>query len=347
MKVLCIGDPHYKKNNIVETKNMENRILSYAKKNKPDMIVVLGDILNDFENVTSPVLCRSILFLRKLRKISRLYVIIGNHDRINNQEYLTDIHGFTALKEWKNTYVVDKPIFHEYKGCKFLFVPYVPNGTLLETLEPIDNWKESHMIFCHQEFMGCKMGAFYSQNGDDWSLSYPLVVSGHIHQYQMPQENIIYTGTPIQHGYSDTQDKTISMFILGKSSHKESKVSTKHILKGVKCHHIRYLIKQKRKKCVVVKIADIEKKELENGIDYKIKIRGTSGELKEIMKHEKVISWKSKGYLVVKDVIYEKVEPVIISKRKELSYGEILFGKIKNDDNLVSCYEEIFGRLEK
>ncbi len=38
----------------------------------------------------------------------------------------------------------------------------------------------------------------------------PLTIHGHIHDHQRPQANIWYMGTPIQHAFGDTMDKTIS-----------------------------------------------------------------------------------------------------------------------------------------
>ena len=56
------------------------------------------------------------------------------------------------------------------------------------------------------------MGAIISEEGDEWDLKSPYVVSGHIHDYQEPQFNMLYTGTPIQHAFGDHHDKTISYF---------------------------------------------------------------------------------------------------------------------------------------
>ncbi len=213
---LCIGDLHHKVNNIPATTKMNLAILQVAKDKKPDFIVVLGDSLDRFETIHSIPLRQTIQFFRDLSQIAPLYIIIGNHDKINNSDFLTDIHPFTSLHYWPNTYVIDKVLVQTINNHKFVFCPYVYPGRFKEALqtENIDPLiSQITAIFAHQEFLGAKMGAICSTVGDPWDPSYPLVISGHIHNYDRLQSNIIYTGTPIQHAFGDSTDKTISFFI--------------------------------------------------------------------------------------------------------------------------------------
>lgn len=136
-RVLTIGDPHFKIDNTLETDILKNSIVSYLTKNEIDMVVVMGDILDRFGNIKTDPLCRSIDFLRSIRQCTRayLYILIGNHDRINNQDFLTSLHPFTAVKGWDKTTVIDTSrvdAFTTKTGHKFLlsFVPYVPPGKL-------------------------------------------------------------------------------------------------------------------------------------------------------------------------------------------------------------------------
>ncbi len=57
------------------------------------------------------------------------------------------------------------------------------------------------------------MGAIKSIIGDDCSKNDPVVVSGHNHDYDHLQSNIIYTGTPMQHAFGDHNNKTISEYV--------------------------------------------------------------------------------------------------------------------------------------
>ena len=102
-----------------------------------------------------------------------------------------------------------------------MFVPYVPPGKFddaIKTCDDIGDIKDYKCIFAHQEFYGAKMGAIISKDGDKWPLHNPLVVSGHIHDYQRPQENIIYIGTPMQHAFGDNTKKTISILTINNIS---------------------------------------------------------------------------------------------------------------------------------
>ena len=58
------------------------------------------------------------------------------------------------------------------------------------------------------------MNAITSNIGDEWKIEYPLCISGHIHDYDELQSNLLYIGTPIEHsfGKSEGLSQTISMF---------------------------------------------------------------------------------------------------------------------------------------
>lgn len=207
-KILVIGDPHFKVSNVHDTLLMSKNIILIAHDKKPDIIVVLGDLLDRHEAINMTPLVNAIDFLHQLQDIAPLYVLIGNHDRKNNQDFLSKEHPFTAVKYWNNTIVVDQCHTTVVKNIKLTFVPYVPPGQFQKALDTID-WQDSHLIFTHQEFKGCKMGAITSSHGDEWATTNPYIISGHIHDYQMLQNNILYVGTPIQHKFGENENKFI------------------------------------------------------------------------------------------------------------------------------------------
>ena len=207
MKILLIGDPHFKTSNTLETGQLFDETEKYLKQNEVDFIVVLGDILDTHEKIHVQPLCRSILFIKMLASYQKTFVLIGNHDRINNNVYMTEEHPFTSLKDYgENLIIVDKTT----EWNNFYFVPYVPNGRFKEALG--ENFENASAIFAHQEFLGCKMGSIISESGDVWEEELPPVFSGHIHDYQEVQKNIIYTGTPFQHCFSDGEER--GLFLL-------------------------------------------------------------------------------------------------------------------------------------
>jgi len=218
-RILIIGDNHFMRSNSLETDEMTLKILDIARNNKFDFAVLLGDILDTHETIHIGPFCRAINFMENLSKlVPHMFVIVGNHDRPNNTVYLTDEHPFSACKSWKNTTIVDKVI----EWNNYLFVPYVQVGRFHEALETLrtegseddssiflEKIKKYNIIFAHQEFKGCSMGAIKSEHGDEYPQDYPLCISGHIHTYEELQPNLIYPGTPIQHSYGDSPDKAL------------------------------------------------------------------------------------------------------------------------------------------
>lgn len=220
MKAFVIGDPHFK--HTTDASEMETyvkKIIGIARKHDPHFIVVLGDILNDHEVVRVQPHKLAEKLLEGLSDIAHTYVLMGNHDYINNSQFLTDNHIFGPFKKWQNLTIVDKTIdvVFESQDRYFVFVPYVPPGKFGEALDTLikegGTWELADCIFAHQEFKGCKPrmkdNIFKSKTGDVWSEDYPLVVSGHIHKSQDVGNNIKYPGNSFQHSHKESCNKYV------------------------------------------------------------------------------------------------------------------------------------------
>lgn len=236
--ILTIGDPHFKHDNGESTEELTVKLLELIKSRIDDLdaVAILGDILHNHEKVDIPSHCRAMDCImsihdllcvenkkrkRDVRNHSNvpipLYIIIGNHDRVNNRVFMTDEHIFRPLKKWKNTIVVDKAMLHSPKpGFEILLMPYVAPGRFQEAYESVISERDLNtkvnLVLAHQEFQGAKMNKITSNEGDHWDSLKPLCVSGHVHDYQVLKSNLIYTGTPIQHGFSDMGKKTVSIY---------------------------------------------------------------------------------------------------------------------------------------
>ena len=210
--VLFIGDPHFMVTNIPEVEIFIERITKLATDKKPDLIIIAGDLLHTHERLHTLPLNKAYEFVDKMRKITKTYVLVGNHDYIQNQQFLTENHWMNGMKEWSDTVIVDSVITEIINNVVFTFVPYVPPGRFQEALETISSssWKKSDCIFAHQEFFGCKMGAIVSVEGDKWPLDYPEIISGHIHSKQKPQNNIYYSGSAMQHAFGESTKNIIA-----------------------------------------------------------------------------------------------------------------------------------------
>lgn len=331
LKLLAIGDPHFKVSNVRETDEMVERICEAVVKHKPDVIVCLGDILDRHETIHVSPLMRATNFLKRLSVSAPLYAIIGNHDRPNNSNFLTEEHPFNAVKEWKNVVVVDKVVQAYHEGYRFVLVPYVPPGRLYDALATIDNPLENTTsILCHQEIYACSLGALKSEVGDKWPLEYPLMISGHIHDYQELQSNMIYTGTPIQHSFGDRDDKSISLFTFYPDKHFE---------------HERIFLDVTKKKLVYLSCQEIITYEPPLNAMIKVVIRGTSSEIKAVMKLAKIKELQKKGVKISYKHLPEEFSDDNVEKEitPQMKYLDRLHLHIKDDPDVLKWYNKLFA----
>jgi len=163
----------------------------------------------------------------------------------------------------------------------------------------IGDWKKSTCIFAHQEFKGAKMGAIISEEGDPWSLDLPLVISGHIHDYDHLQTNIIYTGTPIQHAFGDRSDKTVSWFTFNGSG-------------GF--HEERINLKLPKKIIIRVPYDQIEDTSLPENTEIKVIVIGNTSQIKTAAKLTKIKNWIKEGVKVV----YRDISEIDLEQQKDI-----------------------------
>nr|QBK91072.1 MAG: DNA repair exonuclease [Pithovirus LCPAC202] len=485
LRIFTIGDPHFKESNPGQTQSMTKRIVEIAKERKPDLIICLGDVLDRHAKLHTDPLCEAIKFFRQLSEIAHLCILIGNHDRRSNTDYLTDRHPFTAVKYWDGVTVVDQTKFLYLNGHLITLVPYVFPGRFIEAMddfflqedsesllaailgseftskakgesefyssakkiarkilssphlsrlliskskilskiedkakrdilltriiveswfyptdllsllalrskfitETMDElqqnllkseilpvilssfifrtaekqdgnqksdtmddpgeteemeetipdcsgrwWWKSSIIFAHQEFRGAKMGAIISEVGDLWPLNGPLVISGHIHDHQKVQENVWYTGTPIQHGFGDTSGKTISLMSW---SNADNGWEEERIDLG--------LIKRKTFRMGAL---DLIAWTPPKGFLLKVVISGTPGELRTLKALYKIHTLRKNGIVVTIKTLADK--PLLITSSSGVKYSSVsyliaLWKEVSRDDRMKLWFKNIFG----
>ncbi len=334
--VLCIGDPHFKVKNQKETDKMEESLLHLLEERTPDFIVVLGDVLHRHETIKESPLSRATKLLKMLEEHAPVYIPIGNHDRPNNSVFLTDQHPFNAMKYWDNTVVADVPLQMTIKGHRFTLVPYVFPGRFEEALRytSVEGWQKSTCIFAHQEFRGAKMGAIISEDGDVWGLDLPLVISGHIHNYDRLQSNIIYVGTPIQHAFGDRADKTVSWFTFEPNG----EFTEERIDLGVP--------KKVSITCPYDKIEDVV---LPENAEIKVIVVGNTSQIKTAEKRTIIKEWIKKGvkvaYRDISTIDLEKREPEIVLRYEELMVQTLEALEEKERDPLMKLFKTICAEI--
>ena len=121
----------------------------------------MGDTLDSHEvSRNGPFKLAEQLFERA-SVITKVIILIGNHDLINQHQFLTDAHFFGPYKRWPNITIVDKPSLIVVGKMNFAFCPYVDKGRLVERLETLKNdqtnsydWVNATAIFGHSEVLG-------------------------------------------------------------------------------------------------------------------------------------------------------------------------------------------------
>ncbi len=216
--ILFIGDVHVKFNNLKDLDILNKKLETEFNHDDISFIVLAGDILDTHEKIYTQLMNKAYSLILNMRKIAPVYILVGNHDYINNQQFLTENHWMNGMKEWNNVNVIDYPLrIEQPNGSSFIFVPYVPVGRFTEALNKITDWEKSTCIFGHQEIKNCKMGCITSWEGDEWKEEWPMLISGHIHEQQKVSTNVLYPGSVLNHSFgSDNQG--ISKFVFDKSS---------------------------------------------------------------------------------------------------------------------------------
>jgi predicted phosphodiesterase len=339
-KIIAIGDQHFKVDNIPEIELFIEKIIDIVNEKQPDLVVLLGDMLDTFDRINIYALNKACEFINRLRKISKTIVIVGNHD-MGALSFLTQNHWLNPLKEWENAVIVDKPVIEEINGEKFIFVPFVPNGMFEKALSILDdNWKDASIIFCHQEFYGCSMGSIISVEGDKWILEYPQIISGHIHNKQKPQENIFYIGSSTQTSFGDDENKVVAYIEF------ENK---KHIVEEIELS----LPKKKILHMDIDEVNDFNYEETNDKI--KVSVSGVYEEFKTFKKTKKYKEMINKGIKVVfkpkrieTKLKNQSIQDNINLNKDSNNFKEILETMIEKQGNpwLTEVYELVINNRE-
>lgn len=345
LNVLCIGDIHIQTNNTVDIKIFIEKLNEYIKKNEEliDIIVLMGDILHTHERLhTIPFNIANDL-IDQLSKIKSLYVLVGNHDYINNSQFLTNNHWMNCFKNKKNVFIVDNVLICNHNNLNVVMSPYVPDGRFVEALNQLKsvtnfNWMNAECILAHQLFDGAKMGAIVAENVEKWEESYPYLVSGHIHDKQKVQNNLYYTGSSMQHAFGESHDKTICLLKIDTSIQIEE-IDLNLPKKQILYYDIENIDPSidKENEILVSKILDI----LETpNTHYKITITGNFEQFKMFKKSPVYLKLQKNGTKVIfknklVDILNKKhLLNSTVNNAENLSFKDILHELVSNDNKL-------------
>jgi DNA repair exonuclease SbcCD nuclease subunit len=344
LRVLCIGDPHFKRDNSLETDLMVTQLRKLILEQNYDFVVVLGDTFHTNEKLNLHIQKRVVAFFKMLKDTAKqVYVLVGNHDRPNNNVFMGDDHPFTSLKEWGDKIrVIDTTETFEIDGGTFVFVPYVPAGRFEEALMVNDHeapYSGISCIFAHQEFKGCQMGAIKSEHGDEWHPTHPLCISGHIHDYAVLHNNMIYPGTPIQHNYSDREDKSISVFTFERKE--EDVKDAKFVM--VKQERVTLDIPRK----LTIKLTPKELLEFTPPINTKVKIKvmAEASVLKSLMQTEHVANLKKAGVKIDVSITTHTQNTEVPVYKVKTSFQMRVLEAVHSNPTIKATFNHIFPNM--
>jgi len=343
VSILCIGDPHFKKNNGRLTDSMHAAILAHVKMVKYAMIIILGDTLHDHETTTSGAHCRALSFIGDLVDEAPVTLLIGNHDMANNREWMGScyqgrskrVHFFSGLHRWQEVeenrlHIADRPISVEVNEKVWITaVPYVENGRLVEALDNSGEWRETALVVAHQEIKGCKHGAFISEDGDAWLPEWPQLVSGHIHEKQSVGSNVYYPGTPVQHAFGDGANKGITALHL----QTDGSWQIEDIPLGIR-----------GKLTIKTSVEDLAKVSFKRDADYRVVITGDEVSLRGILSSPLVKEWTENGVKVTTKVDKISAESLVRDSSlvpERLSYRDAVRQRVVERPDLLTILDEV------
>ena len=329
-RILVVGDLHFSDRSAKIMPYVTRGITKSIAKYTPDLVVFLGDTLDRFRMIDSIWHKSATKFLIETSLQVPILLLIGNHDIANKNDFMSDDHGFHALEYFQGISVADtQAVLLEIKGFKFLGVPYCPNGRFMEGVKTYTgDLKDITGIFAHQEFQGCNMNGYSSKHGDSWPEDYPLIISGHIHQHQRHQINIMYPGSPYQDKSDEPLDKSISMYIFSPDT--QFPVETRIYLNVPKKYRLKInTLEYKQlqvdpKHIYIITVSDLESKLAKWRTNKKTDI---------ILENGGKVNFKAID--LISDEILEKFEilPTI---------QHMVFETIKNRDNLLAIHSLIY-----
>jgi DNA repair exonuclease SbcCD nuclease subunit len=318
---LCIGDLHIKISSIETVRKVKEEIIKVIYNKKPDYIVILGDMQDTFEKVHLQAWNEIVSFIKDIiGKSQKLYYVVGNHDYLNNQVFMTDDHFFNVFKLVDGVEIVDKPkiLVLNDSGLTVGFIPYIPPGRLHE----VQMARSCSIIFGHQEFKGVNFGHAISEKGDEWPDSNPLVVSGHIHEHQWFKPNILYVGSPYQTNFGESLDKSISLITLNTDGFKEERI----------------FLNIPKKISIEINAYEFNNLEINDFDEYRIVVSGTTEEIAALKKTKKFKTINEKAKLIT------KVTDKSIVKKNVANLGFIDLLKIEIDKE-SPMVKEIFKEV--
>lgn len=174
-------------------------------------LIIAGD-LNDTKAIVRGEVANALIkILKDKGKQTDVFVLIGNHDLLNEKGKEHSLH---FLKPYVSE-VIDQPGYYsvadDVKG--FHFIPYQTETT--DFLAAIRKVPKGELVICHQGFLGAAMGEYVVDKSSvpPEAVKHWRVITGHYHKAQ-DLGTITYIGTPYSITFAEAKDPTKGVRIL-------------------------------------------------------------------------------------------------------------------------------------
>ena len=213
MKLLFSGDPHGRMSTLDTFKQYLAYMLEIQDKEKPDFVLIAGDLFHDHATIRSEVMNQWLKYLNET-KVHHI-LMKGNHDESSPGSKIHALEAFEALSQHK---VVgnESYLLPDIGKFSFVAIPYIHD--VKDFIKEVDRVKkvlsigcidiENTILFIHQTIDGVNYDkGMYAPDGFPAEIvsGFRCVVSGHIHKEQR-FGNIWYPGTPYALGFVDSNE---------------------------------------------------------------------------------------------------------------------------------------------
>lgn len=319
MKLLCVGDIHCKASNLPAFRELMRRVRLLALSQHVDAVWLSGDVFDRHAEVHVACVEAAQSAVTSLAEVCPVWASVGNHDCATNAEPIGSPHALMVLRGIQGLTIIDKGT----QIGSVVLAPYRPPGELISHLDDVvPGWRACRVVMCHQEMRGVKVGPIASERGDNWDATLPLAVCGHIHDRQWLAPNVYYVGTPMNHTFGETLDKTVSILNL-------EDMSIQEISLGLP-----------RKLTIDVSVDSILDLKLPDEDQARVRVSGPSASLLGAKKDKKVAKLLSSAV----QVLWIPTDDEVLAHATRQSYDQELLSLLAAEDQTVtSVFREIFG----
>jgi DNA repair exonuclease SbcCD nuclease subunit len=202
MKLLVVGDPHVKPEDIGECQKLADFIVRTAQETQPNYILLLGDLHHTHSLVHVEVMA----FWRNTfemwsRAGFQVLALVGNHDQPGDPSRAHALMAYSGIR------VIDAPQLLDMEG-NIALLPYMHDtNAFVATCQVL----KADTIYCHATFVGAQYeNGFYAKEGiEQDDIPQKQIISGHIHKGS-EFGKVWYTGAPRWQTVTDAnQDRAI------------------------------------------------------------------------------------------------------------------------------------------